>query len=260
MPLLGESHLSLQDPENPPAEPKDASKDYGATDEAKKKTKTKSKAPGGIKETIEVPKGKADDASTITNDGRNSVISQIIEKPHVPSQNPCLWLFHLLEGIATLTSALLMFSQLIPLFMPSGKVTHPDVLAAILKLYVSLICFAFIVVEADLPVPFVRDSSLLQTFGSRGFIYSFVGLVTTTEAYSQRVDDLITHSSDKFYIGWVPIFMQVVAWMMFGIGAAYMMLGICCLRGMRDRMKQQERDMWKQYREDMRKWRRQRNE
>ena len=138
--------------------------------------------------------------------------------------------------------------------MPRSKLTHPDILASILKVYVSLICGAFIIVEAELPVPFVRDATLLNTFWSRGFIYSFIGLVCTTEAYSERVDDLLVHSSQRFYIGWVAIFMQVVSWMMFVIGAVYMALGITCMRRLRDRMKQRERDMWKQYRDDMRAW------
>ena len=111
------------------------------------------------------------------------------------------------------------------------------------------------VVEAELPVPFVRNSTLLNAFWSRGFIYSFIGLVCTTEAYSERVDDLMTHSSQRFYIGWGPVFMQVTSWMMFATGAVYMMLGLCCLRGLRDKMKQKEKEDWKQYRTDMRAWR-----
>jgi len=256
-PLLGEGELSLQDPEAPPAA---ATEDTLASPPSNYGATADEPAAGGKKpKSIVVPRGSkatADDASAATKESQ-SAISQLALKPHVPPQNPCLWLFHLLQGLATITSFLLLVSQLLPLVMPSSKVTHPDILSAILKVYVSLICLAFIIVEAELPVPFMRDSTLLNAFWSRGFIYSFIGLVCTTEAYSERVDDLITHSSQRFYIGWVAIFMQVVAWMMFGIGAVYMGLGITCMRGLRDRMKQKERDMWKQYRDDMRVWKQQ---
>ena len=256
--MLGQGELSLQDPEAPPTTAEDKLADYGATSD-----EPSAAAAGGKKKSksIVVPKGKtkkggattADDASGATRESQ-SVISQLAAKPHVPPQNPCLWLFHLLQGLATITSLLLLVSQLLPLVMPNSKVTHPDILSSILKVYVSLICLAFVIVEAELPVPFVRNSTLLNNYLSRGFIYTFVGLVCTTEAYSERVDDLITHSSQRFYIGWVAIFMQVVAWTMFGIGAVYMLLGITCMRRLRDRMKQKERDMWKQYRDDMRAW------
>ena len=147
-----------------------------------------------------------------------------LAKPHVPPQNPCLWFFHLLAGVATLASLLLMVAQLMPLFLApkSGQGVHVDILSAILKIYVSLICLGFVIVEAELPVPFIRTASLLQTFASRGFIYSFIGLVCTTEAYSERVSDLVTHRSDSFYIGWAAVFLQVISWVILGIGVTYM--------------------------------------
>ena len=259
-PLLGEGELSLQDPEAPAQDAlaSPSTTDYGATKDEPPVSAAGGGGKGKTSKTIEVPKGfggGGDDASAVTHESQ-TVISKLAlaSKPHVPPQNPCLWLFHLLQGLATLTSLLLLVSQLLPLVLPGSKVTHPDILSSILKVYVSLICFAFMIVEAELPVPFVRDSTLLNAFWSRGFIYSFIGLVCTTEAYSERVDDLITHSSQRFYIGWVAIFMQVVSWMMFGIGGAYMLLGITCMRGLRDNMKQKEKDMWKQYRDEMRVW------
>lgn len=258
----------MQDAENAATTTRDTTEDvlattttpYGSTDNNTKHKAKKEKATNKQQaQVIEVPKGTGgggDDASAVT-EGQSVITSIIKEKPHVPSQNPCLWLFHLLQGIAALTSLMLLVSQLFPLFVHSSTATSQktDILAAILKIYVSFICLAFMIVEAELPVPFVRTSTLLNTFWSRGFIYSFIGLVCTTEAYSERVDDLLTHSNQRFYIGWGAVFMQVSSWMMFAIGAIYMLLGMCCLRGLRDRMKQKEKEDWKQYRHDMRAWR-----
>ena len=61
-------------------------------------------------------------------------------------------------------------------------------------------------------------------------------------------------------LGGGPIFMQVSSWMMFAIGAVYMMLGTCCLRGWRDKMKQKEKDDWHQYRQDLKAWKQQQKE
>lgn len=274
-PLLGEGELSLQDPEDPSTTPQPPT-DYGATgddddnnkkDDKKEEAASSSAPPPSKTKTHAVPKGKKKNKSG--GDGRagtrkkkeeeeddESPTDQLAHKPHVPSVNPCLWLFHLLQGLSAITSLLLLVSQILPLVLPSSKTAHMDVLSAVLKVYVSLICLAFCVVEAELPVPFVRRSTLLDSFVSRGFIYTFVGLVCTTEAYSERVDDLMTHSNQRFYIGWVAIFMEICAWVMFGIGVVYMALGVSCTRGLRDRMKQHEQDAWRQYREDMRAWKR----
>ena len=261
-PLLGEGTVSLQDPESG-GTALTTTKDvlaapYGTTDNADSSQKDKKKEA----KVIVVPKGnKADDDGSTLTEGK-SVISTIVltNKPHVPPQNPCLWLFHLLQGLAALASFCLFIAQLLPFLFPSKTTAAANkgtILSGILKFYLALICLFFIVVEADLPVPVVRNSTLLNAFWSRGFIYSFIGLVCTTEAYSERVDDLMLHSNQRFYIGWGPVFMQVSSWLMFAIGAVYMLLGMCCLRGWRDKMKQKEKDDWKQYRQDLKAWKKQ---
>ena len=263
--LLGEGALSLKDPETGESTKQEdvlsTTAAYGATTDDKNANKAKAKV-------VQVPKGTlADDGSTLTAEGNKSVISAIIatNKPHIPRQNPCLCIFHLLQGLAALASLCLFISQLLPLLWHSTSTAagttdnnKVGILSAILKVYIAVICLAFILVEVDLPVPVIRNSTLLNAFWSRGFIYSFIGLVCTTEAYSERVDDLLTHSSQRFYIGWGPVFMQVASWLMFGIGCVYMVLGVCCLRGLRDKMKQKEKDAWKQYRQELRAWKQQR--
>jgi hypothetical protein len=62
-------------------------------------------------------------------------------------------------------------------------------------------------------------------------------------------------SSPLVHVGWVSIFMQLSSWLVFFIGVLYMLLGVCCLKGVRDRLKQQEVESWKRYRRDLRRWR-----
>jgi hypothetical protein len=127
-------------------------------------------------------------------------------------------------------------------------------LSLALKVYISLFCITFVLVESNLPIPFIRTSELLQAFISRGFIYSFLGLICVEEAYSERVRDIVSHGKEEFYVGWLAIFMQISSWFMLGVGTLYMLLGVFCLRGFRDRLQREEEEEWKKYREDLKKW------
>jgi hypothetical protein len=176
-------------------------------------------------------------------------------KPHMPRQNPCLWIFHFIQFTACIASVCLVATQIIPLvFLPTNELlTRMGVLSLALKVYISVFCLLFVIVEADLPVPWIQQSPLLERFVSRGFIYSFIGLVCVEESYSERVRDIV-RQKDEFRVGWAPIFMQISSWLMLGMGIVYMVFGVFCLKRFRDRLKQREVEEWRQYRKDLREW------
>lgn len=174
-------------------------------------------------------------------------------KPHTPGHNPCLWMFHLLEGVTTVVCCCLLVSQVFPFFIM--RLRDIGFLVTLLKVYISLFCLLFVLTETGAPVPLLRGSALLQPYLSRGFLYSFLGLICVEEAYSERVKDMMSNSNrDEFHISWAPLFMQVTAWLVLSCGVIYMLLGICCLKRLRDRMQQNEIDAWRKYRENLREW------
>jgi hypothetical protein len=99
----------------------------------------------------------------------------------------------------------------------------------------------------DVPVPFLKDSAILNNWISRGFLYSFIGLIGMEEAYSARVEELVGHANDKFHVAWVPTFMQISSWVMVATGYIYMLMGICCLKGVRNRLRENYRQRLKEY-------------
>jgi hypothetical protein len=177
-------------------------------------------------------------------------------KPHVPGVNPCLWLFHTLQGVGVLASLMLCVTQVIPLVFARGDVLDRVGPASVaLKAYISSFCAVFVAVETDLPVPILRDSNLFQGYFSRGFLYSFLGLICLEEAYSERVRDIVRKSQSSVdRVGWAPIFMQLSSWLMLAVGCVYMLMGICCLKRLRDRLKEKEQQEWKEYREAIKRW------
>jgi hypothetical protein len=240
--LLGTGNISLEDKSKPVQDEEEGPvKNYGALAPSPGETYTGKE--------LKMTQSAATDAILKT---RPSLL-----KPHMPNQNPCLWLFHLLQGVAVISALCLLVTQAIPITL-DAKTSEPvqmNFLSVALKVYISLFCIIFVLIELNLNIPFLRSSELLQTFLSRGFIYSFLGLICVEEAYSERVRDIVSHGKDEFHVGWLAIFMQISSWFMLGVGALYMLLGVFCLRGFRDRLNQKEQDDWKKYREELKVWR-----
>jgi hypothetical protein len=171
-------------------------------------------------------------------------------KPERPRRNCLLGMFQSMESFGVLTSLSLMATQIMPIILiPLDEI---GVMSLVLKIYVSVFCFLFILVEWDLPILFLRNATFLQAYLSRGFLYSFMGLSCLEEAYSERIQDMVAHARDRFHVAWFSLFMQVSSWMMLGLGITYMLLGVCCLKRLRDKVVQTDRAQWAAYRDAVR--------
>jgi hypothetical protein len=69
------------------------------------------------------------------------------------------------------------------------------------------------------------------------------------EAYSERVHDTVGHQLDEFHVSWLGVFMQLAAWMIFGVGVLYMLFSLCCLKTLRDNLKENDLRKWREFRE-----------
>ena len=209
------------------------------------------------KKTRPPPKSIFDDSddnisSAFSEDSRTALT--LDSKPHMPARNWCLDFFRLVSAVTVIASLGLLATQLLPLFLAPLKSQGYFDLA--LKVYVACFCFLFIVVECDVPVPFVRHSQLLQTYLSRGFLYSFLGLICLQEAYSERVKEMVSTHADEFDVAWASLFMQISSWLIFACGVFYMLMGLCCLKNLRDRIRKKDKEVWKKYRKDYKEWKR----
>jgi hypothetical protein len=215
----------------------------------------------------------------ITNDTITEIDRiMMMTKPHRPTYNPCLYMFHLLEGIAIIASIALIVTQIIPIvevfLFNSNNNNHNiqnisstssssssktmiltgDILNYALRFYISLFCGLFIMTELGTSIVY-HTLPLLQYYSSRGFLYSFLGLICSEEAYTVRVQEKIS-SNDVIqqHIGWTSIFMEVSSYCMLLIGIIYILLGLCCCKKVRDHYKMKELEEWKQYKIDLQKW------
>jgi hypothetical protein len=201
------------------------------------------------------------------------------DAPQRPKIDPCLWVFHFVEGLTAISALFLLLTQIAPVLLlkketeslqqqqhgggGGGDNAHPLSLTAIVeRLYLTIFCLLVIVTESSAPIPIVRDSQILQNYCSRGFLYSFIGIICLEEAYSERVKGLLANVAnvDGFHIAWAALFMEFSAWLMLAMGMLYMVLGILCLKLLRDRMVEREKKHWKTFRQELAEWRKTKRE
>ena len=183
-----------------------------------------------------MPKDWQDDAST------GPAVQVIVS----PMKNCFLHFFHWLEGLAIMACIGILTTQLIPLIVVPLK--QLGFLQTVLRIYISLFTVIFILIELRVPWVFLKKAYLLQTYFSRGLLYTFLGVIVMEEAYSGRIDDMVHHASSDFHVAWAPLFMQISSWFVFVIGCAYMLLGVCCLQLFRDNLDQKHKQQVEEFR------------
>jgi len=218
---MGTGVASLRDPELPPGTDTD---DDEQTTSSERETVITTVLKRGFKKEKVKTEVWHDDEST----------GQPVQLVVSPMKNCCLHFFHWFEALAIMSCLGVLTTQLIPLVIVPLK--DLGFLQTVLRIYVSLFSVAFILVELRVPWPFLKKAHLLQSYFSRGLLYTFLGVVVMEEAYSGRIDDMVHHASSEFHVAWAPLFMQISSWFVFGIGCFYMIFGLCCLQLLRDNL------------------------
>ena len=89
-------------------------------------------------------------------------------KPEYPHRNCMLSTFCFLEAFGVVTSLCLMATQVIPMLVIKNTWSELGAMNIVLKIYISLFCLLFVLLEWDAPIPFVKDAVFLQRYFSRG--------------------------------------------------------------------------------------------
>lgn len=153
--------------------------------------------------------------------------------PEKPRRSCCHLIFTFISLVTIVASAFLLMTQILPLIVDASQVS---ILQTALRCYVSIFCLIFIAVEFDVPIRFIRKSEILQNFIFRGFLYTFVGLIGAEESLAFQFEDALKKDgADEVTSYWASLFIQISSWVMVGCGTVYLLLGICCMRRIRDR-------------------------
>lgn len=226
---MGTGKVSLTDPEQPPA-PEDLGGDDSLPSEEDADEEGEETIISKVSKANKKKKKKAKSSDWHSDDEEGT--SAVIVKS--PMKHCMLHFFHWLEALAIISCLGVLTTQILPLVV--FPLSELGFLQCVLRIYVSLFSVIFILVELRLPLGFLQKSHLLQTYFSRGFLYTFLGVIGMEEAYSGRIDDMVSHSTDAFHVAWAPLFMEISSWVVFAIGCFYMLCGLCCLQVVRDNL------------------------
>jgi len=164
----------------------------------------------------------------------------------LPRRNCCHALFIFLNMVAVAACLCMILSEVIPLFF-----VEQTLLQITLRSYITFFCLIFIVAELELPLPFVGSSQSLHNFLSKGFNYTFVAIVGLEQAQADLVEETVKHrSADPMGIEWGwfhALFVEVPAYIMFGTGVIYMIMGLLCMRRVRDRCREDYAQRMEEY-------------
>jgi hypothetical protein len=161
-PLFGTGSLSLLD-------------DSDEEDPGQTSTSTVKQATGSTYGTVKSDDNDTTNQSVITGATAGSAGSSkksnkivILEsgKPERPPRNCFLAFFHFIEAFGVVTSLCLMATQVMPIVL----IPFDDIgaMSLVLKIYISIFCFLFVLLEWDAPITFLRNASFLQKYFSRG--------------------------------------------------------------------------------------------
>ena len=178
-------------------------------------------------------------------------------RPREPTRHCVVRFFFTMQSFGIITNLILLVSQILPIiFVP---VASADMSYLALKVYLCVFSIIFLLIEFDHPaIPFLRKASFLKTFASRGFLYTFLGLVCFDEANSEAafeaLEDEDSEFAAHFQVSWFALFNVIAAWSLIGLGVLYFLMGIVCLQKIRNRYVYDDRQKWKAYREALEKW------
>uniref|UniRef100_A0A7S1ZES8 Uncharacterized protein n=1 Tax=Ditylum brightwellii TaxID=49249 RepID=A0A7S1ZES8_9STRA len=151
---------------------------------------------------------------------------------YIPRRTNCHVVFILVSTATVIASTCLAISQAIP-------VLSVGILHNILRIYIFIFCFIFILTELELKW-FEEKIPSLQNWMLRGWIYSFVGIIGAEEATSVQVQGLMSEKFQSVAAGHVvSIFLRVSSWAMAICGALYFLMGLICMKGVRDKHREQ---------------------
>ena len=178
-------------------------------------------------------------------------------RPPKPTRHCCVRMFFAVETFAIITNLTLFLSQLLPMLSASWEESDKGYLA--LKIYLCVFAIIFLLVEIDHDsISFLRKASFLRTFCSRGFLYTFFGLVCYEEADSAKaykaLKAKVSELSSVFEVSWAALINQIAAISLISLGVLYFLMGIFCLQRLRNRHVYNDRKKWKEYREALEKW------
>ena len=158
----------------------------------------------------------------------------------IPKRSCCHKIFILLNVVAVTACLCMGLSQVLPLIL----FWRPALVEVVLRSYLAFFCILFIIGEIEAPVPFIRSSESLHNFITKGVLFIFLAVVgleqslVSSTQIRKDVDKMLKPYGEDVAEGAgqvAIVFIEVSSWFMLGVGILYVVLGLLCMKGLRDR-------------------------
>lgn len=144
-----------------------------------------------------------------------------------PMRNCCHSFFIFIQIFAIIANLCMISIEIVPMYV--GTLKRLDI---ILRCYFAFFCTFFILAEFEL------FQSSLNNWMLRGFLYTFLGMVSKEQHVAMLANETLIAPKQYWNdVKWPSIFVEVTSWSFMGIGCLYFLLGVFCLKALRDRFR-----------------------
>mmetsp|Transcript_34182 Transcript_34182/g.45186 ORF Transcript_34182/g.45186 Transcript_34182/m.45186 type:complete len:216 (-) Transcript_34182:96-743(-) len=134
----------------------------------------------------------------------------------------CVLMMFLFINLITVLSALSVATGQV-LSIIEGNLSFQEIG---IRVYGFVFCLAIVLFEMEWTKP-IRDMIIVQNWVLRGVLYAFVGLLGLEEESEPSVSDGSNNNYARDYI-------ELTAYIIIGVGFLYVLMGLCCLKQVRD--------------------------
>lgn len=145
----------------------------------------------------------------------------------------CSNIFKLISTFAVLVHLAMLAAQILP-----GIFIDIDNLEITLRVYICIFLLACICIEME----WLFKNSLVSNFIARGIIYSFLGLIGMEQGIAVRVDMLHLDHVASAAAQFASLFLQITSWIETCLGYFYIVMGLFCMKAMRDNVRAKEKE------------------
>ena len=164
----------------------------------------------------------------MSEEARKLMLRAELESELNPRRSILHRLFIAIRTVTVISAILMAASQFVGIYFQSL-----DALKSVLRGY--MIAFSLIVAFNELEfTSLVRNSAVLRNWISRGFLYTFVGVLGLVEYEA----DMTSNLSDLSGKNRALRFIRVSAWIMVSVGILYTMMGALCLQLIANRVQE----------------------
>ena len=165
-------------------------------------------------------------------------------KKLAPKRNACHSFFILVQTSSCLANLVMMATQLVPVF-----VCKMELLNLIVRSYLAFFCFFFFLIEMELPFLSKQGSN---NWIFRSFMYTFLGTITLEERTEMIADGALakTKVPDQYWDEvWASFYIYISSWWMIVNGFVYFLLGLFCMRKVRDNCRKEFKAKMRKYKD-----------